>query len=230
MRTRIKVCCIASVEEAELAIAAGADALGLVGAMPSGPGPIPDHRIAEVAAFAPPPISTFLLTSETSADAISAHVRATRPTTVQVVSHIDPAEAARLAMLEPHVRRVQVIHVEGSNALDLIPRYAPHVHAFLLDSGRPSAAIRELGGTGRVHDWSVSAAFVEASPRPVFLAGGLTAANVGEAIRRVRPFGLDLCSGVRTDGWLDKAKLAAFVEAARAADRGLDARQGPDAP
>jgi phosphoribosylanthranilate isomerase len=81
-----------------------------------------------------------------------------------------------------------------------------------------------------VHDWSVSAAFVEASPRPVFLAGGPTAANVGEAIRRVRPFGLDLCSGVGTDGWLDKAKLAAFVEAARAADRGLDARRGPDAP
>lgn len=219
MRTRIKVCCIASIDEAQVAIEAGADALGLVAAMPSGPGPIADDRIAEVTAYVPPPVATFLLTSETRADAISAHVRATRPTAVQIVSHIDPAEAAQLAELEPHVRRVQVIHVEGEDALALIPAYAPYVHAFLLDSGRPGAAIPELGGTGRAHDWGISAAFVEASPRPVFLAGGLTHANVAEAIRRVRPFGLDLCSGVRTDGRLDRAELEAFVLAAEHADR-----------
>ena len=218
MRTRVKVCCIASDEEARMAIAAGADALGLVGAMPSGPGPIPDDRIAAIAGLVPPPVATFLLTSETTAEAISAHTRATGPTAVQVVSHIDPAEAAALAALEPQVRRVQVIHVEGNDALDLIPLYAPHIHAFLLDSGRPNATIRELGGTGRVHDWAVSAAFVRASPVPVFLAGGLTPENAGEAIRRVLPYGLDLCSGVRTGGRLDPAKLAAFMEAVRAAD------------
>jgi phosphoribosylanthranilate isomerase len=219
MRTRVKVCCIASAEEAEMAVAAGADALGLVGAMPSGPGPIPDDRIAEIARLVPPPVATFLLTSETTAEAISAHIRATGPTAVQVVSHIEPAEAARLAVLEPRVRRVQVIHVEGSDALDLIPLYAPHVHAFLLDSGRPNATIRELGGTGRVHDWAVSAAFVQASPVPVFLAGGLTPDNAGEAIRRVRPYGLDLCSGVRTEGRLDPAKLESFMRSVRSADR-----------
>jgi phosphoribosylanthranilate isomerase len=219
MRTRVKVCCIASAEEAEMAVAAGADALGLVGAMPSGPGPIPDDRIAEIARLVPPPVATFLLTSEMAAEAISAHIRATGPTAVQVVSHIEPAEAARLAVLEPRVRRVQVIHVEGSDALDLIPLYAPHVHAFLLDSGRPNATIRELGGTGRVHDWAVSAAFVQASPVPVFLAGGLTPDNAGEAIRRVRPYGLDLCSGVRTEGRLDPAKLESFMRSVRSADR-----------
>lgn len=218
MRTRIKICCISSVDEANLAVAAGADALGLVAAMPSGPGPIPDARIAEIAALVPSPISTFLLTSRVSALEISAHVRATRPSTVQVVSHIDPKEAALLAILEPDVRRVQVIHVEGENALDLIPLYAPHVHAFLLDSGRPSAAVPELGGTGRPHDWSISAAFVQRSPRPVFLAGGLAAVNVREAIHRVRPFGVDLCSSVRTNGRLDADKLTAFVDAVRLAD------------
>ncbi|MBP0444852.1 phosphoribosylanthranilate isomerase [Roseomonas sp. SSH11] len=222
MRTRIKICCIASVAEAEAAIAAGADALGLVGAMPSGPGPIPDAVIAEVAAMVPPPVSTFLLTSEVTAERIAAHAQATRPSTVQVVSHIDPAESAKLAALRPDLRRVQVIHVEGPDALALIPRYAPHVHAFLLDSGRPGAAIPELGGTGRAHDWEVSAAFVRASPLPVFLAGGLNPANVGEAIRRVRPFGLDLCSGVRSGGRLDAAKLAAFIDAARLADHALE--------
>jgi phosphoribosylanthranilate isomerase len=225
MRTRIKVCCIASMDEAELAINGGADALGLVACMPSGSGAIPDPRIREIAAAVPPPISTFLLTAETTADRICAHVRATNPTTVQIVSHIDPAEAARLSELEPHVRRVQVVHVETQQVLKLIPAYAPHVHAFLLDSGRPSAAIPELGGTGRVHDWAISAKFVNASPRPVFLAGGLNAANVGQAIEQVRPFGVDLCSSVRSAGSLDPPKLAAFVAAVRQADLAAEAQQ-----
>jgi phosphoribosylanthranilate isomerase len=221
MRTRIKVCCIASPEEAQVAVAAGADALGLVARMPSGPSPIPDAQIAGVTAVVPPPVATFLLTSETTADAISAHIRATNPSTVQIVSHIDPAESARLAEIEPQIRRVQVIHVEGAEALEMIPLYSRHVHAFLLDSGRPNAAVAELGGTGRAHDWDVSAAFVRASDKPVFLAGGLSAANVAHAIRKVRPYGLDLCSGVRTDGELDGAKLAAFVSAVERADAEL---------
>ncbi|MCW2365127.1 phosphoribosylanthranilate isomerase [Sphingobium sp. B7D2B] len=218
MRTRIKVCCIASRQEADIAIRAGADALGLVARMPSGPGPISDALIAEITAVVPPPVATFLLTSETTAEAISAHIRATNPSTVQIVSDIDPAESEKLAMLEPHIRRVQVIHVEGPEALDLIPGYAPHVHAFLLDSGRPNAKIAELGGTGRAHDWAISAAFVRSTDRPVFLAGGLSAANVADAIRQVRPFGLDLCSDVRTDGQLDPEKLSAFVAAVTQTD------------
>ena len=221
MRTRTKICCIASVEEARLAIEMGADALGLVGAMPSGSGIIGDAAIAEVTAAAPPPVATFLLTSEQTAGGIAAHIRRTRPTTVQIVCQIDPGESARLAELEPHVRRVQVIHVEGPAALDLIPVYSPYVHAFLLDSGRPNAATPEFGGTGRQHDWTVSADFVQASPLPVFLAGGLSAANAEQAIAQVRPFGLDLCSGVRTDGRLDSRKLANFMSAVRLADERL---------
>lgn len=209
-----------------MAIKAGADAVGLVARMPSGPGPIPDAAIAEITAFVPPPVATFLLTSETTAVAISAHIRATNPSTVQIVSHIDPAESEKLAALEPHVRRVQVIHIEGREALDLIPAYAPHIHAFLLDSGRPNAAVAELGGTGRAHDWAVSAAFVQATEKPVFLAGGLSAANAADAIRQVRPYGLDLCSGVRTDGRLDPAKLAAFILAVEQTDAEL-ASTGP---
>ncbi|GGI67864.1 N-(5'-phosphoribosyl)anthranilate isomerase [Polymorphobacter multimanifer] len=218
MRTRIKICCIASPEEAELAIAAGADALGLVAAMPSGPGPISDDMIARVAAQVPPPVATFLLTNETSAEAIADHVRRTGPTAVQVVNHIAPLEAARLAKLVPATRRVQVIHVEDAGALDLIDAYAPHVHAFLLDSGRPGLAVPELGGTGRVHDWDVSASFVVRSKRPVFLAGGLNAGNVGDAIAKVRPYGLDLCSALRTNGALDAGKLQAFIDAVARAD------------
>jgi len=223
MRTRVKICCMASVEEARLAVAAGADAVGLVAKMPSGPGPIADALIAEIAASVPPPVASFLLTSETTAEAISAHIEATRPTVVQTVVHIDPAESARLAKLRPGVGRVQVIHVEDAGCLALIADYAPQVDAFLLDSGRPGAAIPEFGGTGRIHDWDVSAAFVRTSPRPVFLAGGLTPANVSEAVAKVRPYGLDLCSGVRTESRLDPAKLNAFMKAVRDADLALGA-------
>ena len=215
MPVRLKVCCIASPAEAQMAIAAGADALGLVARMPSGPGPISDEAIAEIAAAVPPPIATFLLTAETKADEIARHVAATGVNTVQIVSQISTDEAEKLAHLCPRVRRVQVIHVEDRSALGLIAGYVPHVHAFLLDSGRPSAAVPELGGTGRAHDWAVSAEFVEKSPRPVFLAGGLRPENVGQAIRRVRPFGVDLCTGVRSDDRLDAQKLEAFVAALR---------------
>ena len=218
MRTRVKICCIASPKEAIAAIAAGADALGLVSVMPSGGNDIPDAMIAEIAALAPPPVATVLLTAETNAEAISAHIRATNPTAVQIVAHIEPTESARLARLEPHVRRIQAIHVTGQDALDFIDVYSPHVHAFLLDSGRPGEKIPVLGGTGRTHNWAVSSRFVQESTRPVFLAGGLTAENVGDAIRQVQPFGLDLCSGVRTNGQLDAAKLATFMMAVRRAE------------
>lgn len=219
MRTRIKVCCIADADEAAIAVACGADAIGLVGRMPSGPGPIPDERIAAIATRLPPPIAGFLLTSETTAEAIADHVRRTSVSTVQIVSHLDPRESAQLVRLLPAVRRVQVIHVEDRRALNQIDVYANHVHAFLLDSGRPGAAVPEFGGTGRVHDWDVSREFVNRSPHPVFLAGGLTPENVGPAIRRVHPFGVDLCSGVRVAGRLNRERLTAFVAAVQATDR-----------
>lgn len=209
-----------STEEVQLAIRAGADAVGFVGAIPSSPRAIDDATVSRLAALVPPPTATFLLTSEVTAEAIARHVDRTHPSTVQIVSHISTSESAKLAELLPAVRRVQVIHVEDERALAMIEGYAPHVHAYLLDSGRPSLAIPEFGGTGRTHDWQISAEFVRRSPHPVFLAGGLSPANVGEAIRRVRPFGVDVCSGVRTERRLDASKLDAFVEAVRQADAG----------
>lgn len=222
MRTRIKICCIATSEEASIAVAAGADALGFVSDMPSGRDKvISDARIAEIVGTTPPPVATVLLTSRIEAEAIVAQIRATRPSAVQIVSPVDPRELERLARIEPGVRRIQVVHVGGPEALDAIADYGPYVHAFLLDSGRPGGATPELGGTGRVHDWAISARFVLAATRPVFLAGGLTAENAGQAIRAVRPYGLDVCSGVQTDGRLDPKKLAAFMRATKFADEAI---------
>lgn len=217
MRTRLKVCCIASIEEARVAIAAGADAIGLVAAMPTGPGPIPDGLIREVAAATPPPIATFLLTSRDSPEEIVQHVRATGVNTVQIVDD-SVGEDVWIALREelPAVRIVQVIHMRSRSSVDLALAAASHVDTLLLDSGHPDR--RELGGTGRVHDWSLSRRVVESCRIPVFLAGGLNAANVASAMEAVRPFGIDLCSGVRTNGTLDASKLAALVRAIRAAD------------
>lgn len=213
-RTRLKVCCIASVEEALLAIKHGADALGLVGAMPSGPGPIDDELIAQIARAVPPPVATFLLTSETSPEAVIAHVQRTGVNTVQLVDDEVGNEVwTALRSETPATRIVQVVHVCGPESIDYALHAAERVDALLLDSGNPTATVRELGGTGRVHDWAISREIVERSAVPVFLAGGLSSANVADAIQNVGPFGIDLCSGVRTGGKLDAVKLGSLSEA-----------------
>jgi phosphoribosylanthranilate isomerase len=213
MLPRLKVCCIASVAEARLAIACGADALGLVGPMPSGPGTITDERAAEIARAAPPAVATFLLTSESRADGIADHVERVAPTVVQIVRHIKSGEYPRLRERLPGIKLVQVIHVVDEASIELARTYANLADALLLDSGRPSAEVAELGGTGRTHDWGISRRIVEAVRVPVFLAGGLTPANIREALAAVRPFGFDLCTGVRRDGHLAEDRLRAFTQA-----------------
>jgi len=213
---RVKVCCIASLDEARLAIDAGAAALGLVSAMPSGPGVIDEATIAAIAAAVPRDVDTFLLTAHTDAAAIVAQHRRCRTTTLQLVDALAPRELRELrrALLPARVTLVQVVHVTGASALDEALAVAPMVDALLLDSGNPALAVKQLGGTGRTHDWAVSREIVRRAGVPVWLAGGLNAGNVAEAVASVRPHGLDLCNGVRSDGTLDAAKLRAFFAAA----------------
>lgn len=208
-----KVCCIASIDEAALALSHGAVAIGLVSAMPSGPGVISESRIREIASWAPRHIRTFLLTARTEGDAIARQVQGVGANTVQLVDAV-PTEVYRVVRERiPGVRLVQVIHVRGMRSLDEALAVAPHVDDLLLDSGNPAATVKELGGTGRVHDWAVSRSIVEQAGIPVWLAGGLNPGNAREAIDAVRPYGLDVCSGLRTAGALDRVKLEAFARA-----------------
>lgn len=203
---------MASVEEARLCAELGADLIGLVGPMPSGAGIITPRRCREISDAAAAWISPVLLTSSETAADIGRDIRDANVRTVQLVRHVAPEVHRQLASTVPGVRRFQVIHVEDGAALDLIGVYAGLADAFLLDSGQPGSG--ELGGTGRVHDWNISAEFVAKSPLPVFLAGGLSPENAGDALRQVRPFGLDICSGVRTaNDRLDPHKLKAFLRA-----------------
>ena len=210
---RAKICCISTVEEARLAVRAGAGALGFVSRMPSGAGVITEELIAAIVPTVPPPVATFLLTSRVDPDGIVAQQRRCRANTIQLVDHVSPADRARIRQSLPGVAVVQVVHVVGPDSVDEALAAAEHSDALLLDSGNPSAPIPELGGTGRSHDCDVSARIVAAVPVPVFLAGGLSPLNVGEAIRAVRPFAVDVCSGVRVDGRLDEATLGRFLDA-----------------
>ena len=226
-QTRIKVCCIASEEEAALAIAMGASAIGLVSRMPSGPGPIPEARIRDIARIVPPGIATFLLTSETTAEPIIAQQRYCGTNTLQLVDEVEPGVHAVLRDALPGIKIVQVIHVRDENAVAEARQVSPQVDALLLDSGNPSLATKELGGTGRAHDWAVSRRIRDAVQVPVYLAGGLNPLNVGKAIGQVQPFGVDVCSGLRTDGQLDPEKLEQFMHAVReAASTGDSLRDG----
>lgn len=213
MRTRVKICCISSVEEAQMAIKCGADALGLVGHMPSGPGVIGDELIAEIAQSTAPPISTFLLTSETDAQAIIEHHKKVNTTTIQIVDALSAGTYQDIKAALPSVKLVQVIHVIDEKSVEEAVEAAQFVDAILLDSGNPNLKVKELGGTGRTHNWTISRQIRDAIGIPLFLAGGLNANNVKKAIEVVEPFGLDLCSSVRTNGQLDAAKLETFFKA-----------------
>ncbi|MCF2492822.1 phosphoribosylanthranilate isomerase [Dyadobacter chenhuakuii] len=212
-RPRVKICCISSVAEAMLAIEYGAAALGLVGHMPSGPGIISVELIKQIAEKVPPPIATFLLTSETKPQDIIAHYKKANTTTIQIVDELEKREYDALRKELPNVKLVQVIHVTDESAIKEAVEISTYVDAILLDSGNPNLTVKELGGTGRIHNWEISRRIRQSIKIPLFLAGGINKDNVRQAIEVVQPFGLDLCSSVRTDGKLDPEKLRDFFNA-----------------
>jgi phosphoribosylanthranilate isomerase len=209
--TRIKICCIASIEEAKMAINCGASALGLVSKMPSGPGVISEELISNIAESIPPGISSFLLTSLQNVDEIIQQQKYCKTNTIQLCDRLIEGTHLELKNTLPGIKIVQVIHVNDEDSILEAIDVSNYVDAILLDSGNQKLDVKVLGGTGKTHDWTISKKIVESVNVPVFLAGGLNSENVLDAIQQVRPFGVDICSGVRTNGKLDKSKLKQFV-------------------
>jgi phosphoribosylanthranilate isomerase len=211
-RPRVKICCISSVEEARLAIHYGASALGLVSEMPSGPGVISEGTIAQVASMVPPAVSSVLLTSKVDTLGIIAQQRRLGVNTIQICDRLQSGTHEDLRQALPGISIIQAIHITGEESIEEAVAIAPHVHGLLLDSGDRFLEIKELGGTGRTHDWIISRRIRELVNIPVFLAGGLNPDNIVAAIRQVGPFGVDVCSGIRTNGQLDEVKLSSFFQ------------------
>lgn len=193
-----------------MAISYGASAIGLVSEMPSGPGPIPETLIREISSTIPPGVSTFLLTSLTNSKDIIEQQRRCGTNTLQLTDTLENGSYGDLIVALPGISIVQVIHVIDDNSIEEAQEIAPYVHAVLLDSGNPKADTKELGGTGRTHNWSISRKIVENTNIPIILAGGLIENNVADAILTVRPYGVDVCSGVRAEDNLDENKLRGF--------------------
>ena len=196
-----------------MAIKAGASAIGLVSAMPSGPGVIDETLIKSVSKRTPVGVSAVLLTSQVSAAGLIDQQHRCRANVLQLCGLVPHDDLRRVRDALPGVRLMHVIHVAGEDSIDEAVEMTPFVDAILLDTGARAGPVRELGGTGRTHDWSISRRIVASTERPVFLAGGLNAVNVGEAIATVNPFGVDICSGVRSDSHLDPVRLGAFMQA-----------------
>jgi phosphoribosylanthranilate isomerase len=215
MQTKIKICCISSIEEAQSALDYGANVLGLVAKMPSGPGTIEDDLIAQIVQNIPADTDTFLLTPKTNPYEIAEHQQLTGTNCIQLVDAVSIEDYSILRTHLPNIKLIQVIHVTDEKSVEEAIAYAEVADTILLDSGNPNLKIKELGGTGRTHNWELSRKIVESIRKPVFLAGGLKAENIREAIEFVQPYGVDLCSGVRTDGKLDLTKLKNFFEAIR---------------
>lgn len=209
-RPKVKICCISSKDEAKLAISCGAGAIGLVSEMPSGPGVINEEIITEIAISVPKEINTFLLTSKQDTETIIQQIKRCKTNTVQIVDNLLEGKYADIRNALPHIKIVQVVHVHDQSTIDEALEISKHVDAILLDSGNQNLKVKELGGTGRTHDWSVSKKIVDAVDIPVYLAGGLNADNIIEAVKTVMPYGVDLCSSVRSNGKLDENKLKSF--------------------
>jgi phosphoribosylanthranilate isomerase len=215
MRPRVKICCVLDEAEGRLAVDAGADMVGLVGPGLSGPEVRDEAAIQRIAATIPPPVGSVLLTRVSDPDALAAQVVRCGTSIVQLCDAMPAAAWAAVRRAAPGVRILQVVHVSGPSAIAEALHVAPHVDALVLDSGTPSGPAPVFGGTGRTHDWAISAEIVRRVAKPVFLAGGIRPDNVAAAWQAVRPFGFDLCSGARIDGAMNAARLAAFFRAIR---------------
>ncbi|MDQ3194041.1 MAG: phosphoribosylanthranilate isomerase [Bacteroidota bacterium] len=211
--TKVKICCISSVDEAALAIKYGASALGFVSQMPSGPGVISDEQITGIMRSVPENIDSFLLTSETSAEKIIEQHEKFKTNTIQLVDNVDIEVYREVSRKLPGTVIVQVVHVTNAGSVEYAIEISQYVDAILLDSGNPDLKVKELGGTGRVHNWQLSRKIRDKVNVPVLLAGGLNPENVRDAIKTVEPYAVDLCSGVRTNDKLDQIKLKKFFEA-----------------
>jgi phosphoribosylanthranilate isomerase len=204
MSVKVKICGISSVEDAQMAIAAGADLLGFVFYEKS-PRRVTLEQAAAIARTVPPYVVRVGLFVNASEAEVSEAVSACGLQLLQFHGDEPPEYCVQFGAMS-----MKAFRVKDATTIQSLPEYP--TDAWLLDAFVPG----QQGGTGHTFNWDLAIEAVKLG-KPVFLAGGLTPENVGEAVRRVRPFGVDVSSGVESaPGKKDPAKVKAFIQAAKA--------------
>ncbi|MDE1169834.1 MAG: phosphoribosylanthranilate isomerase [Verrucomicrobium sp.] len=212
---RVKICGIKRLEDAFSAIRWGADSIGfLVGQRHTSTDFISAAEAAEIIRRLPPFISKVMVTHFSRAEEILPLVDEACVDTLQLHGQIPPAELQIIRDKRPHLRILKSLHIIDEASVESGVPYYKFVDGFVVDS--LNAETGQIGGTGMVHDWSISRRVVSRYPIPVILAGGLTPENVQEAIHAVKPFAVDANSGLKdAAGFKDHAKIHAFIDNAK---------------
>jgi len=211
---RIKFCGTASLADMRCAIDAGCDAVGFImGVTYQSADVVTPAEAAKMIRELPPFIEPVAVTHLRETEDLIRLVRDSRCTTLQIQDTVEPSGIPVIRDALPYLKIVKAVHVTDESAIRTAKRYEPYADALILDT----RTRERIGGTGIPHDWNISATIVANSAIPVILAGGLTPENVTEAIRRVRPYGVDVHSGVKKDGVRSPERTLAFAREARSA-------------
>lgn len=217
---RIKICGIRNDSDLKAALSASPDAVGfLVGQVHPSPDFILACTARRLAKSLPPFVQPWLVTHLSKPDEVLDLADAAAIHNIQLHGESTPEEVSAIRdKLPPCARLVRAVHPEPQDAFYQYAEFVPFIDAFLIDTLDPKTG--RIDGTGLTGNWIRAARFVQESPLPVILAGGLTPANVARAVERVRPYAVDVNSGVKTpaDRSESTALCRAFVKAARLTD------------
>jgi len=217
-RGMIQVAGVIDMAEAQMLIDSGVHYLGFPLRLPVNEEDLSEAEAAALIAHLPVAVQGVLITYLDRAEEVIAFCRDLGVTIVQLHGPIAPQELVKIRTAAPDLAIIKSLVVRGENIDELkltIAATAPFVEAYITDSFDPDTGAE--GATGKTHDWAIDRKLVELSPRPVILAGGLTAENVREAIARVRPFGVDVHTGIEgSDGRKDPYMIRRFVSEAKA--------------
>jgi len=209
---RVKFCGTASLADMQSAIDAGCDAVGFImGVTHQSSDFVTPAEAAKMIRHLPPFIEPVAVTHLQETNDLIRLVRDSRCTTLQIQDTVEPSGIDTIRDALPYLKVLKAVHVMDESAIPTAKRYEPYADALILDT----RTREKIGGTGIPHDWNISATIVANSAIPVILAGGLTPENVASAIRKVRPYGVDVHTGIKKDGVRSPERTLAFAREAR---------------
>ena len=213
---KIQIAGLSTAEDVAFAFEEGVDSVGFTVGLPDGPHDgLTEEMVGTIVDGLPPLLAAVTITYERTLGGLLRMLRTCRTPVLQAHGAHDRDTILRLKGEMPHLKVIKSITVtDRDSALGEVSAWESVADCLILDS--LDSLSGRLGATGLVHDWNISRGIVEISSLPVILAGGLTPENVAEAIDAVRPWGVDVHTGVEIDGRFSRERLSAFVREVRA--------------